>query len=102
MTDVVNKRSYSGEGVYIGRPSRWGNPFTHRAEKGAAQFSVTTRAQAIALYRVWLWNEIKAGRVTREELAELHGKTLVCWCKPAACHGDVLASAAAWAAGVSE
>ena len=74
--------------VYIGQPSRWGNPFELRNG---------SRDLAVAHYRTWLWAEIRAGRVRLEDLAALHGLTLVCWCAPKACHGHVLARAAAWA-----
>lgn len=76
--------------VYIGQPSRWGNPFELRNG---------SRDLAVAQYRTWLWAEIRAGRVRLEDLAALHGLTLVCWCAPKACHGHVLARAAAWAEG---
>ncbi len=75
---VVN-RSRKGEyEVYIGRPSKWGNPFV----VGRA----TTRAEVIEEYREW----IKGQPELMAALPELDGKLLVCWCKPAACHGDVL------------
>ncbi len=76
--------------VYIGRPGPWGNPFEIGRDG--------TRKQVVGLYRIQLWADIRHGRVTREQLAELHGKTLGCWCSPQPCHGDVLAGAAAWAA----
>jgi len=25
---IKSRRTYSGPGVYVGRPSKWGNPFT--------------------------------------------------------------------------
>ena len=58
------------------------------------------REQAIARYREDLWRRIRAGEVPLEELAALDGCWLACWCEPEPCHGDVLARAAAWAAGV--
>lgn len=86
--------------VYIGRgrDSRWGNPFSHR-EGTSAEFVVGSRAEAVEAYRRWLWTKIQApgGTALIAELAELHGKTLGCWCAPQACHGDVLAAAAEWA-----
>lgn len=83
--------------VYIGRPSKWGNPFSHK--KGTQATTVVESVEvAIALYHNWLWDEITAGRITVGELSGLYGKTLGCWCKPGPCHGDVLARAAAWAA----
>lgn len=66
--------------VYIGRPSKWGNPYV-LGEDG-------TRDDVIRRYEEWL-------RVTPGLLSaikrELRGKVLGCWCSPQACHGDVLA-----------
>ena len=76
--------------VYIGRPSKWGNPFKLTA--GAS------RIRVIAQYRTDLVRRLRTGSVTRAELAELHGRPLVCWCARLACHGHVLLAAAAWAA----
>ncbi len=78
--------------VLIDRRTRWGNPF--RIAPGQ------DRAQAIARYRADLWRRIRAGEVSLEELAELNGCWLACWCEPLPCHGDVLARAAEWAAQV--
>ena len=75
--------------VLIDRRTRWGNPFRLGADGD--------REQIIARYRADLWRRIRAGEVTLEELAELDGCWLVCWCEPLPCHGDVLARAAAWA-----
>lgn len=85
--------------VYIGRPSKWGNPFTHlsggegnstpyrHSRRGSlAKVVVANREEAIRHYREWI--------VTQPELMaalpELRGKVLGCWCAPLACHGDVL------------
>lgn len=79
MPKVLNKRT-SGDpvgSVYIGRPSKWGNPF---------QISmIQTRKEAIARYEKFL---LKSPLMN--DLHELRGKDLVCWCAPQACHGDVL------------
>jgi len=80
--------------VLIDRRTKWGNPF-RIGEDG-------TRDEVIARYREYLWQHIQAGDVSLEELAELHGCWLACWCEPLPCHGDVLAKAAAWASGVLE
>lgn len=71
--------------VYIGRPSKWGNPFSHK-EGTTAQFKVATREEAVTRYQEWLLSQPDL----LAQLPELAGKTLGCWCKPAACHGDVL------------
>ena len=65
--------------VYIGRPSKWGNPFVI-GQHG-------DRAEVIRLYRAWA----KGKGLDKAAKTELRGKVLGCWCSPAACHGDVLA-----------
>ena len=68
--------------VYIGRPSKWGNPFAI-GEDG-------TRAEVIEKYRAWIVQQPHL----MAALHELKGKRLGCWCAPRACHGDVLAELA--------
>jgi len=77
--------------VFIGRPSILGNPFGHNARR--------TREQAISLYREWLWDQIRRGRISLRYLADLEGRDLVCYCAPKRCHGEVVQEAARWAAG---
>ena len=45
-------------------------------------------------YRDHLWQQIKAGEVSLNDLAALHGKDLVCFCAPCQCHGHTLEKAA--------
>ncbi len=73
--------------VYIGRPSPWGNPFSHLAHSSAA-FRVATREEAISLYEEWL---LAQPELVERAKRELRGKILGCWCRPLSCHGDVLA-----------
>lgn len=73
--------------VYIGRPSPFGNPFSH-VPSALARFRARTREEAIAKYEEWLRAQpALIDRVKRE----LRGKVLGCWCAPLPCHGDVLA-----------
>jgi uracil-DNA glycosylase family 4 len=65
--------------VYIGRPSKWGNPFTIGKDG--------TRAEVIEKHRLWLMEQPDL----LNSLDELKGKRLGCWCRPEACHGDLLA-----------
>lgn len=80
MCQVVNKRTHkpTPNDVYIGRPSKWGNPFVIGKDGD--------RTQVINKYAVWLADQPDLVRA----LPELKGKNLVCWCKPEACHGDIL------------
>lgn len=71
--------------VYIGRPSKWGNPFSHK-EGTLAKYRVFTREEAIQKYREWIMTQ----QHLLADLHELQGKRLGCWCKPLPCHGDVL------------
>jgi len=66
--------------VYIGRPSKWGNPF----EIGKHG----NRIEVIEAYRQWIANG--DGQHLLRDLHELKGKVLGCWCKPQPCHGEVL------------
>ena len=66
--------------VYIGRPSKWGNPYA--VHMG--------RTKCIDLFREYVTRMPKL----MDSLHKLEGKTLVCFCKPQACHGDVLATLA--------
>ena len=85
-TTVINKRSGEPYDVYIGRPSRWGNPFSH-LPKSKAEVRVATREEAVAAYAKWLSMKLLD---EPEFLEPLRGKVLACWCRPAACHGDVI------------
>ena len=82
-TKVVhcNKEPYD---IYIGRPSRWGNPFSIGPDG--------TRKEVIDKYRQF----ILAHPQLMEDLYELRGKTLGCFCKPLPCHGDVLVELIEW------
>jgi hypothetical protein len=64
--------------VYIGRPSKWGNPFV------VGKHGV--RGECIALYESWL----RENAALIAALDELRGLVLGCWCAPRACHGDLL------------
>lgn len=86
MTRVVNKRHKQYD-VYIGRPSIWGNPFSH-APNTLAEYQVSTRAEAIEKFREWFLSQPE---LVAKAKRELKGKILGCWCKPMPCHGDVIA-----------
>ena len=75
--------------VYIGRPSPWGNPFSH-LDNTKAQFKVDTREEAVAKYREYILQKPELLKL----LPTLKGKILGCWCSPKSCHGDVLAELA--------
>lgn len=69
------------EAVYVGRPSKWGNPFQIGKDG--------TREEVIRKFRMYL--KLPAHKhLQADARKELRGKDLVCWCAPKPCHGDVL------------
>lgn len=71
--------------VYIGRPSKFGNPF-----------SVQTygREKCLELFREYFLNRVKQDDTFKEAVLSLKDKTLGCFCKQpnreVACHGDII------------
>lgn len=79
-TLVVNKYKEPYD-VYIGRGSIWGNPFTIQ-EYG--------RDRCIPMYEQYIRQRLHEEPDLYLQLLELKGKRLGCFCKPKACHGDIL------------
>lgn len=77
---VLNKRRDGAPvgSVYIGRPGKWGNPFEIGKDG--------SRSDVIARHRAWICDQPEL----LASMSELRGRDLVCWCAPAACHGDTL------------
>lgn len=60
--------------IYVGRPTKWGNPFT-RADGGPLGPAVRFACEVAPLL----------------DVSELRGKNLACWCSlDQECHADVL------------
>lgn len=78
MPKVLNIRD-SDKGIFIGRPSKWGNPFVIGKDG--------TRAEVLRKYRIWLLTQ---AQLKADAKKELQGKDLVCFCSPKPCHGDIL------------
>lgn len=79
MPKVLNKRTdkIPPNAVYVGRPSKWGNPFKIGRDGD--------RKEVIEKFRKWIT------RVSfLEDVTELTGHDLVCWCAPLPCHADIL------------
>ena len=77
VTKIVHckKEKYD---IYIGRPSKWGNPFSIGKDG--------TRKEVIQKYKEYILGKPDL----LDSLHELKDKVLGCWCKPKACHGDIL------------
>lgn len=96
--------------VYVGRPSKWGNPFkvgqfmyymdvchfmllsdvkkyftVGKNIVSAVAKKKLTREDCINLFNTYAY------RINSEKLSELKGKNLACWCKEGdLCHADIL------------
>ena len=82
MVKVLNKKTdvIPSDAVYVGRPSKWGNPFKIGTDGN--------RQEVIEKYRMRILNILQF--TDSHYLDELKGKDLVCWCSPLSCHADVL------------
>lgn len=85
MIEIINIHHKVPYDIYIGRGSKWGNPFTHLKSK-IAKYKVATRENAINEYAKWIIGQ----QDLLSALPELKNKVLGCFCKPASCHGDIL------------
>ena len=83
--------------VYVGRPSRWGNPFD--ADKLGQQGSVDAFVVHIVAFFGWdarafaqaLYPWHGRSRAFDDWIGHLRGKDLACWCPlDQPCHADVL------------
>jgi len=81
MPKVLNiyKDTITDDCIYIGRPSKWGNPFIIGKDGN--------RYEVIEKYRKWIMTQPDK---LSEIVDELCGKDLSCYCSPKACHGDIL------------
>lgn len=86
---VVHK-SKSGYDIYIGRPSKYGNPFSHQ-DGTLAKYKVNSREEAVFKYKEWVMQQSELIDDIRKNL---HHKVLGCYCSPLLCHGHVLAAIA--------
>ena len=85
-TTVVNLKRDPYD-VYIGREGRgfegpFGNPYLVAKD---------SRDRAIEKFSIYFYTRMEFDPIFREKVLALKGKRLGCFCKPQACHGDVIA-----------
>lgn len=81
--------------VYVGRPTRWANPWNFRAYLPGKHNPAKARQQAVAQFRAALADTTGTLSPCLDfilaDLAALRGRDLVCWCPlDHPCHADVL------------
>ena len=91
QTKVINIKSGDRYDIYIGRnrgsACHFGNPFVIGPDG--------TREDVIRKFDLWIrgvaYTQIESHRRAwiLQNIEKLRGKTLGCYCKPLACHGDI-------------
>lgn len=91
--------------VYVGRPTRWGNPFILCADRGRfgvwqdgtlqvwpATTIADAQKSAVSLFRLHMQDRMRSDPGTANLLRKHLGrKNLCCWCRlDEPCHADVL------------
>ncbi len=81
MPKVLNKYKdiIPKDAVYVGRPTKYGNPFSLH--------NFNTREECVEAYRKWLVTETE---LIKDIKLNLKGKDLVCFCAPKLCHANIL------------
>ena len=93
MTTVVHCRKAAYD-VYVGRPSKWGNKYSHLPSvviginvRGVIR--VATREEAVRRHEEDVRSDPELMKAIKREL---RGKALGCWCDdPLPCHARTLA-----------
>ena len=98
MTTVVNKyRAPAGwqqdqQFVYIGRGSIFGNPYKVNAYCNLCGKIHSTGGSTLKCYTEYFNDKLLSDPNFKQAVLKLKGKTLVCFCKPKPCHGDIIAA----------
>ena len=74
--DIYIGRAGWGESGYFGNPFKLGNAI---------------RGSTIEKYKTYFYNRLENDPEFKKRILALKNKTLGCFCKPKACHGDVIA-----------
>ena len=98
MITVVNKYKEPNN-IYCGRGSILGNPYYFdKSAISDSKYKVATREEAIDKFREYFYAELDRGNTNMLHMLEYikqqekeHGNVnLGCYCKPKACHCDVI------------
>lgn len=89
-TTLVSLKSGLKYDICICRPSKFGNPFTHKVNT-IAKFKVKSRKEAVSSFEVYFYNNLELQEAARKEL---QGKVIACACddkfiKEGLCHGTI-------------
>lgn len=85
--------------VYVGRPGNgqsgyFGNPVVPGRVCPICRQVHARPEDTLGCFAVYARRRVETDPTYRRRIADLRGKTLVCFCAPRPCHGDVLAALA--------
>lgn len=83
---VVNINNGDKYDIYVGRGSKFGNPFSH-LPNSSAPYKVDTREEAIKCFEEWIKEQPELIAAAKKELKN---KILGCFCFPLPCHASIL------------
>lgn len=83
QTIVVNVKKGDKADVYIGRPGPFGNPYVIGPDGD--------RDEVIRLFKIYFYDRLKMDPAWKAKVDALEGQIIGCFCKPQACHGDIIA-----------
>ncbi len=78
--ELIEHAKAHGRLVKIDRSSPWGNPYRMARE--------ADRAEVCSRYEL---EHLPSRPDLLDQVADLRGRVLACWCSPKPCHGDTLA-----------
>lgn len=88
MIKVVNMRTYCGYYRYVGRPTKYGNPFQLDGQEDREKVIIDFAAY---------WYAPEQKRLRQIALQEIKlDDTLGCYCAPMLCHADIIAGYVEW------
>jgi hypothetical protein len=82
-TFTMVTRNNQGEVGHTGLPGHFGNPF---------KLTNHTRTNSLRHFKNYFAQRLIHDPLWRAHLIRARNTTLVCWCAPEPCHGDILAS----------
>ena len=87
-TKVINIKHGHLCDVYIGRAGKgesgyFGNPFRLKPNED--------RGSTLIRYKEYFYKRLESDSEFKQRILALKDKTLGCFCKPHACHGDIIA-----------
>lgn len=99
----LSSRAFNGRDVvYVGRPSKWGNPFKVGLNSIGGFYKTLNIDDVLEHYKNFIDKQIRSKEALQIvingiffnkpfDITELRGKNLACWCKPGQpCHADIL------------